>query len=446
MSEYWPSPLRKSIGFYSDSKTFIDVLKYGASKDFFDKSELIDLLSNRVIGLLFVKKISTTGIENLLDELHQFGWIQIDPARRRIDLDLGEMLTIYTLTEQGKQAIKEYESNKKNFYNDLIYNLYKIYTIPGWFIQRLWDINPDGQGQVIIPSPPKKWNPSARKWEDNSWNKELTDVIISTYNTIITIDDNGFPILQDHWLKTVMRRWERLSDHAKKRKSKKSTQGIGEEKNELFSPRKRLALAMKEAAVELLFSNYNTRERKNDFSDYDHPLLARKLEGWSSRLEDLGLLYYTDHNPKIPGRILFPVCAFKNKLNPNFQIIGQIKNPKNQPLQLFKPNWSDFKSTFLLTLYEQYAKKHSTIKSMYVSIQDVRDEVCRILRINSLTFDEFLELASSNSLNNEINYRISLESDIREDQRGRAQSSRRPVYVYNKVVTIIAITEIQTTT
>jgi hypothetical protein len=414
------------------------VLKYATGKPYFGVSDLRDLLSNRVIGLIFSEKISDTGINNLIDELFLFKWITPWEGNS------SHGTIYYCLTDLGRQSIKDYETNPAElFYVQLIANLHEVYAIPGWFIQRLWDINTKDQGLVIIPAPPKNWNPKARKWEKNIWDIELENVTRQVHETVQTISKYSFPIEIDLWIKTVKLKWDRLSTHQKKRKSKKRKIEDLNEKNELFAPRKRLALAMKEAAVELLFSNANIKTRSNDFENYRYPLVTRKLQAWSSRLEELGLLYYTDYNQKIPGRLIFPISVFRREGNSNFQIIESIKNPEGLKLCIYKPKWNSYKITFLETLFDEYTKKHIAIKSLYVSVQDIRDEVCRVLRINYISFNEFLGEASIESSNNSIHYRISLESDIREDQRAAYQLSRRPIYVRGKVVTIIAITQIE---
>jgi len=62
------------------------------------------------------------------------------------------------------------------------------------------------------------------------------------------------------------------------------------------------------------------------------------------------------------------------------------------------------------------------------------------LKLSSYLFDEFLEHAVNMSVYGLSKYRISLETDIREDQQSRSQMQRKPVYLNKKIISLVAIT------
>ena len=127
--------------------------------------------------------------------------------------------------------------------------------------------------------------------------------------------------------------------------------------------------------------------------------------------------------------------------NLHFSKVEQIQNDKKEFLYLHNPKWSDsdFRLKFINTFYRVYQTIYNKEKIIYVSLQQVRDEVCRLLRINAELFDRFLELSYSESVNKKMPYIIALETDVREDQKSGSQIQRRGVYVKNILHSLIAI-------
>lgn len=74
---------------------------------------------------------------------------------------------------------------------------------------------------------------------------------------------------------------------------------------------------------------------------------------------------------------------------------------------------------------------------IYISLQDIRDEVCRQIRINPKLFDIFLKNTYIESLKGLLQMSISLETDLRQDMK--VQINRRGVYIDNNLYTLIAI-------
>jgi hypothetical protein len=436
-TNHWPEPQIKSIGFFSDSAVYITVLEYAQEVTYFTKNELFNLLSNRVKGLLYTKWISPTAINNLIKELYEFKWIDYflrensQEASRYKQTDS----ELFSITHKGRIVCKEFHNEPSQFYENVIAELNKIYIIPGWFIQRLWNLNEKGQGQIIIPAPPKKWNPSKREWNDSEWTQELEDLILNSYNKIQHKFEGSLPIEYPTWSNSIREIWQaQTSKKIRKNTLAKDVQG--------FTPRKRLTFAMREASVRLLFNNVLPNGNTLDFKHWLHPLLPRTYSYWCTRLEELGLLNYTDYNPLIHGRLIYPVSTYSNKGDSSdFRVISGVTNIEGNTLKLFRPRWNSFKDIFIATLFEEYIKIYRKTKSMYISIQDLRDEVCRVLKLATYLFDTFLETLIDSSVIGKSYLRISLETDIREDQRSRTQMSRRPVYVNKKLVSLISITK-----
>jgi hypothetical protein len=236
------------------------------------------------------------------------------------------------------------------------------------------------------------------------------------------------------WLTEVQIAWERLSNLAPR--------GTGIARVS-YAPRRRLFSAMKEAAVKLLMGNRNPVTKKYDFESTSPPLTPRKYMAWCPRLAELGLIFYTDFHPKIPGRLIFPVSVFKkNAQNSSFEELKPIKSTRGESLFLHHPKWENFEN-FVDTLYEEYQRAYSRVKSLYVSLLDVRDEVCRRLRLSADYFDIFLKNGLKESLDSQVPYSISLETDIREDQGSGYQILRRPIVIDGKPYSLIAMTKIR---
>lgn len=439
IQRFWYKPKSKSIGFYSDSRIYLDVLEYGQKVDYFTKNDLKRLLSNRVKGLVYTENISKTAVDTLMYELVEFGWIGHFLKENRHEINNPNFSKnknlLFTDTNKGLKLLEKYFTNHTFFWDNLIVELANIYVIPGWFIQRLWDINPDGQGEIIIPIPPRTWSPYKRKWNDNEWTVELDQLVTKSYEDIVSKYGKCFPIKQQIWIDEIKKRW--YSQSQKKPRSKKNINSTNHE----FTPRKRLTLAMKEAAVKLLFSNFNPNTKCNDFVDWENPLLPRTYSYWCSKLEEIGLINYTDYNPFIAGRLIYPIASFREQSEKGFREIKDIVNFNNTSLKIFRPDWNDIYKLFIETLFEEYNKIYRRKKSLYISIQDLRDEVCRVLKLSSFLFNTFLEKAIGEQNYGDPKLRIALETDIREDQRSRTQMQRKSVYVNNNIISLISITK-----
>jgi hypothetical protein len=417
---------KHSVGLFTDLNLYFEALMIARVKGSININILEKNLLERVIGLKYIETFRKRTFQDLLRELNRFKYIY------KVGND-------FLLTETGNQLLEIHEQSIERYYDTLLEKMNSEYGIPGWFIYRLWTINPVGQGQVIIPSPIKSWKPSKQKWKDNKWNEELQKVTEETHNQINKRLPNSFPMELMDWISKVKSEYERLGTRKQRRVAKKGKEDK-EKKMEFFAPRGRLTLAMKNVAIKFLFSNRFAANERGDFIASKEPINTRTFMVWCPRLETLELLCYSDYFEEIPGRLIFPCSVFlNNKVMSNFEEVKFIKSPQNEVLYRHKPIWKNYREEFISTLNESYQTIYNKEGIIYVALQQVRDEVCRLLRISTLTFETFLEKAFRESVQRRIEYSIALETDIREDQKSGYQIQRRPVFINNIPNSLIAI-------
>ncbi len=431
-NKIWDTPQKRSVGLFTDLRLFYEALEVAYVHDYFSKKRLREELSARVKGLIFTTTLSKRVIADLVRELLNFNWVRENPTAP----------STWTLTGEGQSVLRDYKKSRQYFMQKLCFKMHEAYQIPGWFVSRLWELNPEGQGEIVVPVPPREWAPVSREWNDNEWNDELAEQTTRAVSFIDKICPGSFPIPESKWLTEVSTAWKRLSDVIPRKVARPRAEASEEEKGRMktYTPRNRLLQAMKEAAVNLLFGLDNPLNQTPDFDSSKAPLSTRNYMAWCPRLAELGLIYYTDFHPRLPGRLIFPVSVFR-KTSPDefFNRVPGIFNPDGEQLYFHRPNVKKSVESYLDKLFDEYQRTYHVKKSLYVSIMDVRDEVCRQLRWSTDLFDEFLEIVTKSSLENSP-YSIALESDVREDQSSGYQKLRRPVSVNGKLYSLLAMT------
>jgi hypothetical protein len=431
----WPKPKSRSVGFFTDLRLFSEALEIIFERGIINLQILEDELPQRLQGLMFVERQSNRAAKDLIRELRNFLWIwPVSGSKRPSDT------ANYKLYPDGKKALDLSKTNKRAFLRELTAQMQKLYIIPGWFVDRLWTINPSRQGEVVVPTPPPDWNPNSRLWEDKTWTRDLRIQTTRTLEMIDNICPGSFPIKSDYWIRIVQQAWIRLSN-LEQREVAKARKGKEKGKVKTYAPRRRLNLAMKEAAVSFLFSSKPPYQRTDDFQMARPPIYPRTYSIWCRRLEALELIFYTDEHPLVPGRLIFPTAIFREAAPEEwFEKVGYIRNLSGQSLWLHRPKWRVIEVNFLNILRQEYRRVSVRDGSLYVSIQDVRDEVCRQLRLSAATFDEFLEKTLRDSLLPSSQWSISVETDVREDQKA-SQLVRRPVWIGGTAHSLIAMTK-----
>ena len=418
----WPTPRSFGVGLFTDFRLYGEALYIAQKKIFFTIEDLSNELPDRVKGLMYVGGFKRRTYQDLLRELLLYNFIEKLPNT-----------PFYKITEEGADFVNISFSSPETANALLLKKMQEVYVTPGWLINRLWELNPEGQGQIVIPTPIKDWKSKPRQWEDYAWNDELKSVCIETYNTINAILPKSFPLSLEEWIVNLEKEFERQGKLKPRRKNTEaSVQKVK------YNPRGRLSMAMKNISVEMLFSRRNPIHQENDLSNLRSQLKHRSFVVWCPRLEEFGLIVYTDYKPEIPGRLIFPTCTFENRDDrEDYQKIDSVNTPANDPLFIYSPKWENINKLFIKVLRETYDDYYNVQRIIYISLQDIRDEVCRRVRISTKLFDTFLKKTYEASIKGEINLSISLETDLREDMK--VQVNRRGVYVDNTLYTLIAI-------
>jgi len=425
----WNTPKRRDLGLFTDLTLFSDTLRLAKEKGAITGTQLKDELGHRLQKMRLVITQSDRVVEDVLRELRIFKWMMLQQAGKQTIRN-----SPHVITEYGEKALVLADSDPQAFHKLLILQMQDVYTIPGWFVARLWNINPTGQGEVILPSPLPDWKTTTRDWEDNAWTDDLEDQTIMSAHKVKQINPGAFPVTELDWLNSVRDRWKRLSDllpHQRKNPDLLT-----------YRPRRRLALAMREACIKLLFDNTPYHASNPDFPGNRSPLYHRTFMGWCPRLEALELIFYTDWHPLVNGRVIVPTSVFRtDTADSRFRRIENVTY-KNSILWLHQPGWSDIRIKYLDTLIAAYQLISKLRGTLYASLLDVRDEVCRTLRISPELFDLHLQKALDELPSNEYPWSIAVETDVREDEIAGAGQLRRGVYLKNIPHTLIALARI----
>lgn len=420
MVNSWDKPELFGVGQFTDLRLYGEALRLASSKNFISIDSLQADLPQRIKGLLLVEGFGKKAFVDLLRELQRFGFIH------KVYTDK------YIITPAGIEYSKIELTDPIIAKRILLQKTQKVFVTPAWFINRMWKWNHNGQGQIVIPKPIKEWSTASRRWEDNRWTAELEDVCNLTYNRIQQVLPGAFPVPIATWIDEVKQEYEREGTLKPRQKI-----SLAKEKAK-YNPKARLSNVMKNVSVRLIFSKTDPQTGIDDFANIRSQMTHRAFMIWCPRLEEFGLLFYTDYKPEIPGRLLFPTSVFKqqgeyeNYLGNDFML-----NPEGQMLYVFNPLWNSFKDVYKRTLFEVYEYFYNQQRIIYISLHDIRDEVCRQLRISPSLFENFLFNTYKSSLKKEIEYSISLETDLRQDMK--VQVNRRGVYMNGVLYTLIAI-------
>lgn len=421
-NDSWPTPQSFGVGLFTDFRLYWEALHVAAINPSFSIEDLFDELPHRVKGLMYVEGFKRRTYQDLIRELTQYGYIERTGNS-----------SLYRITPSGWSMLQLYKDSPSAAQYRLLSEMQSVFVTPAWLINRMWELNRIGQGQIVIPAPLKEWKSAPRAWNDYLWTKELEIVSIESYDRINYVLPNSFPVEKYKWIEELRYEYERAGT-LKPRRSVSSE----EIKKVNYNPRARLSMAMKNVAVRLLFSRNNPITKQLDFSNSRAQLTHRAFTVWCPRLEEFGLIMYTDYKPEIPGRLIFPTSAFKvSGCYKDYEEIDSLQTPGGKKLYVFSPHWESIKHIFIRTLRDTYDYFYNIQRIIYISLQDIRDEVCRQLRINPKLFDLFLKNTYEESLKGLLHVSLSLETDLRQDMK--VQINRRGVYINNNLYTLIAI-------
>lgn len=414
------------MGLFTDLTLYAEALEIALEEGWVNTYSLQRELRPRLQKMRLVQRQSIRTVERLIRELRAFGWLQRHPASKK-----SFVTARHTITSNGREALNiSRQKPRKRFRRLLASKMQEVYVIPGWFIARLWKINPEGQGELILPAPQAKWRPVSRQWEDYEWNSTLQSQTLAAAKQAREANPSAFLISNKDWGQAVRQAWERLSGLKPRRGERRASFGGHSPSRVSYSPRGRLTLAMREASVKLLFDRVPYGENTPDFPGHRAPIYPRTFSGWCPRLETLELIFYSDWHTEVNGRLLFPVSVFRSEASRmKFERLDNIQNPAGIPLWLHQPDWEATKNSFLSRLIAVHQQLATPNRLLYVSLLDVRDEVCRQLRLSSYCFDYFLEQALKELPSQNYPWSIAVETDIRREQSQGAGQLRRPVYL-----------------
>lgn len=416
----WPNPSLYGVGHFTDLRLYFEALHIAKQYDRFSSTILQKELPERVKGLVFVEGFQKTTFQDLIRELLRFDYIE------KAD-------NLYRITDEGRRYLSLVAFDKHVAMDELLEKTQKVFVTPAWFIDRLWKLNPRGQGQIVVPAPIKEWKTKSRKWNDYKWNSELEDICAQTYNMVNKALPGSFPIDETLWMEQLMKEYERKGGLLPPKSVK-----AADISDVIYNPRARLSLVMKDVSVKNLFSITRPNSDQREFSNIRSQMSHRSFMIWCPRLESFGLLFYTDYKKEIPGRLLFPTSVYKQDFtNTNYSPKPFLTRLDGECLHLHTPTWESMGKLFVDTLLEVYDVFYNREGIMYISLQDIRDEICRVLRINPTTFEIFIQNTYEYSLKRKIAYTISLETDMRQDMK--KQLNRRGVYINGILNTLIAI-------
>jgi hypothetical protein len=425
----WPTPQDRDFASLIDYHLYGEVLQIASAEAFVTAETLSspeEGLRNRTKKLFLIRKPTPTNVSGLLSILARFSWLRPHERDRHR----------FAITVEGRTAASLYQGDELGFRRLLARRLNDRYVVPGWFVHRLYSLNPPGQGEVVLPAPRRSFTGERRQWADSCWNVQLDSEVIEAAREVNRLLPGSFPANEDRWLELVRAAWQRLGRRAKT--------GPKSDRQTTFGVRGRLSHAMREAAVTFLFGARPPGGRGPDFVPAEDPVHARSFDVWCPRLSELEIIFYTDYHPLVPGKIIVPCGAFRQPPAPReFEQVDGIRDPLGDVLFLFQPSWSAIRENFLGVLLEAYRTESKRVGAFYVSLLAVRDEVCRRLRLSAELFDRMIAIAYEEAIRDTSADRrlisISLESDIRPDQRTAVGLNQRPVYIKKVPQSLIAI-------
>jgi hypothetical protein len=202
----WPIPKSREVALFTDLTLYMEALELAVSQNSITVTSLQGELGQRLQKLRLVPQQSPRTVERLMRELRIFNWV-LPQSQEKTSITTAP----HIITNEGKEVLDIARNQPHKFLRRLIIKMQDIYVIPGWLIARLWQINPKGQGEVILPAPSSDWKPSTRAWNDNEWTNILQEQTLLAAKSAHRVSANAFPIKEKDWLLTVQSAWVRLS-------------------------------------------------------------------------------------------------------------------------------------------------------------------------------------------------------------------------------------------
>ncbi len=190
-AEDWGRPQSRDFKALGDILVYAEVLHVACAEPFVTEEKLLspeEGLRNRFRKPFLVQAPTKTNVRAVLSLLQRFGWLSADDKLR------------FTITPEGRLVAR---SSPQTFRRLVAENLHRTYTVPGWFVSRLYELNTAGQGEIVLPAPPKQLGLGRREWARGDWTRELDDVVRAAAAQANQLLAGAFPVEGAVWLGKV---------------------------------------------------------------------------------------------------------------------------------------------------------------------------------------------------------------------------------------------------
>lgn len=358
-----------SIARESDPRLFAEVLNEINKAGTTTSKQLSDAITSRIrpIGLTYESDKAIT-VER---ELEKLGWIKIQQNQ-------------ILLTEIGNDIV-----NSKNGLDPFVLarriataNEKNNAQVVSKLLSRLWEINPEQQGAVIIPQLGKDELPKSLV----DFRRYLLNIAPKWIEGLAkTISGLHLQFEAEDLVKKVI-------DGLKKNWEKQSTSIRFNRSQELIA----------QYFIDAMFG---------------YIISPSDIVIWQRRLEWAGLTYLAEEIPGMAGYVWFPVGAFRENATTEFFPIPEIMN-RGQAFHVHELG-KNGESDFGRTLYEAYIQQQQLEGVEYVSLIAVRDWVCYRIKISALTFELMLQDLFPKAVRGDSIYSMALEVDVTPAERNR---------------------------
>jgi len=322
-------------------------------------------------------KLSSDDTADILREMTQIGWTESDANR------------VFRLSEEGQRLVRDgIVEQQEALARELVVANDRVKDrIASRILGRLWEINPNNQGAVIIPKPTIPDDLGSDKDAIVTWLAEHS----AEWLKGLSREMSGFPQelspekLASDVIKVIKENWEKLSSPER---------------------RKRLQQSLRDQFLHKVFGSLD--------------LLSRELQIWQSRLDWAGLTMTARDLSGVAGAVWFPVGGFRKELAEGFvKVDGLIY--QSREYYVYSPSGEEFEEKFLNVLFEEYLRRQKEEGVEYVSLPVVRDRVCYRLRLGAWLFQSLLENLFPKCVRGEVIYGMAIEVDITPAERRRLE-------------------------
>lgn len=305
-------------------------------------------------------------IHTLIEECTQLRWVEVRSGR-------------LALTSEGRHAAEAGRASPHRFAWMLCLNEYHRDTVTQ-LLWRLWELNPQHQGAVLLPVPEIDDDPDGVPGDEEARSTRL---------------------LQQHWEVLL----KNLPGLHRAPSAQLGPTGFGRTNPRLR--RQRLMRWIEDQTLELLFGDICSVEA---------------TRAWQTRTAWAGLTVLASNLRGIRGRVWFPVGVFRDTDRLGFVAVPELRTNRVTWYR-HVPEGPQIIPKFIEELFEAYRSFSAADGREYVSLMAVRDTVCYQLRLSQELFQRLLEQSLSSMTRSEIPYSMSLEVDITPQQRARLGSS-----------------------